>query len=397
MNIEIRPIAEDEFREWSSAEFLGFSGQATDEYVEIARSIAELDRTFGAFDGPDIVGTTTTRTTALTIPGGVSRLGFVDSVAVLPTHRRRGIMTEMLRVQLDQVHERGEPFAALEASESLIYERFGFGIASWMERWKIDRRHTAFKFPPQSGGSLRFIEPEAAHREWPKLHARLVADRVGMVHFNAAYWSASLRGFGESAHRMGECFHVAHVRKNRVSGLVSYRMHDRKVLVIFLLGEDSEVEAELWRYCFGIDLTTEIEGLAQSTDHHLPWRLQDSRRLERRAQDGMWLRLVDVRAALQRRTYDQDGSIVLRILDDFCPWNNGTYRLTSGPNGAECLLTDASPDIELGVAELSAMYLGGNSFSAVARAGRVTEATSGSLRVADRMFRTERPPWFLEL
>ena len=273
MNIEIRTITEEEFGQWSKADGLGFGYHTTDEQVALSRSFTEVDRTFGAFDGSNIVGTTTTRTTAITIPGGSAKLGYVDDVSVIPTHRRRGIMTGMMRSQLDQMRERGEPMAALGASESLIYERFGFGIATWSAGWKIDRRHTSFKVPPQGGGRLDFIDDETARDEWPKLHARVVGDRPGMVHFNAEYWAAALRDFGGLRPGMSEFFHVAYRRGERVSGLVSYRIRDSSVLAVFLLGEDAEAEAELWRYCFGIDLMTDIEGFNRPTDDPLPWRL----------------------------------------------------------------------------------------------------------------------------
>ena len=170
MDIVVRTIAEDEFDAWARAEHLGFNQRASDEYVETARSFAELDRTFAAFDGGDIVGSATTRTSAIATPGGKSKLGYVDDVSVLPTHRRRGIMTRVMRQQLDQMRERGEPLAALSASESLIYERFGYGIATWLHRWKIDRRHTTMKFPPDGGGHPRFVSAETAREEWPRLH-----------------------------------------------------------------------------------------------------------------------------------------------------------------------------------------------------------------------------------
>ena len=397
MDIEIRTITEEEFGQWSKADGLGFGYHTTDEQVALSRSFTEVDRTFAAFDGSNIVGTTTTRTTAITIPGGSAKLGYVDDVSVIPTHRRRGIMTGMMRSQLDQMRERGEPMAALGASESLIYERFGFGIATWSAGWKIDRRHTSFKIPPLSGGSLDFIDDETARDEWPKLHARVVGDRPGMVHFNAEYWAAALRDFGGLRPGTSEFFHVAYRRGERVSGLVSYRIRDSSVLAVFLLGEDSEAEAELWRYCFGIDLMTDIEGFNRPTDDPLPWRLEDPRRLERSTHDQLWLRLIDVGAALESRSYDTHGELTLGVHDSFCEWNTGNYTLEAGPDGAAASRSRSSPDIELTATELAAAYLDGVSFDTLARAGRVRAKSAEILDMADRMFRTPRAPWALEL
>ena len=168
-------------------------------------------------------------------------------------------------------------------------------------------------------------------------------------------------------------------------------------MVIFLLGEDAEVEAELWRYCFGIDLMTEIHGFNQPTDDPLPWRLEDPRRLERTLFDHTWLRLVDARAALQARSYAEPGRLNFRLYDEFCHWNDGAYTLEADPSGADCAPTGANPAIALSASDLAAVYLGGTSFGALARAGRVEELESGALSLADTMFRTERAPWSLEL
>ena len=394
---EIRTIREEELEQWVRAEAVGFGSHATDERVEVSRSLTDVDRTFAAFDGSRIVGTTTTLPFAITIPGGSANLGYVDDVAVIPTHRRRGILTRMMRSQLDQMREHGEPMAALGASESLIYERFGFGIATWSCKWKIDRRHTSLKLPPQGGGRLDFVDYDTAREEWPKLYARLAGDRAGMVQYSVEYWAAALRSSEGLGPGTSKYFHVAYIKEERVSGLVSYRIRDGTVLVIFLLGEDSEVEAELWRYCFGIDLMTHIEGFNRPTDDPLLWRLEDSRRLERSTHDQLWLRLIDVESALESRSYDAPGKLTLGVHDSFCEWNEGVYVLEAGPEGAVVSRSGSSPDIELTAAELAAAYLGGVSFDTLARAGRVRARSAKSLDLVDRMFRTPRAPWTLEM
>ena len=397
MSIVVRTITNDEFDSWVRRSVLGFTGHASDELLRVARSGAEMDRTFGAFDGDDIVGTTTTRTSAITVPGGSVKMGFVDDVAVLSTHRRQGILTRMMRTQLEQMRERGEPLSALTASESLIYERFGYGIATWYHQWKIDRRHTAMNTHPKGGGRVQFISADAAREEWPRLHANVRKNRVGMVHYDTAYWRSVLWDAEYQRDGATEFFHVAYMRGDRVSGLCTYRRRERAIMVFFLLGEDAEIEAELWQYCFGIDLILEIQAWPRATDDPLVWRLEDPRRLEMILMDHMWLRLVDVREALSERGYADPASLTFRVHDKFCPWNDGTYLLEAGENGAECSRTDSEPQIELGASDLAAAYLGGVSFSTLARAGRVEEHMPGAIARADRMFRTERQPWSLEL
>ena len=397
MDIRIRNIAEDEFQEWSRTEARGFSFHATEDYIRRSRSVAELDRSFGAFEGGQTVGATTTRTSGITIPGGMAGLGYIDDVSVLPTHRRLGILTRMMRAQLDQIHERGEPFAALTASESTIYERFGFGIASWSNEWSIDRHHTAMKSPPNAGGRVSYIDAETARSEWPKLHRRISRTRMGMVRYNSAYWRLALWDSEEQRRGASEFFHVAHVREGQIDGLCSYRIREDEVLVVFLLGVDTEVEAELWRYCFGIDLMTTIKAFVRPVDDPLPWRLVDRRRLRQSSGDHMWLRLIDVKAALEARRYESVGVITLKVSDNFCPWNDGVYTLEAGRDGAVYVSTDGTPDLYLSASDLAAVYLGGTSISTLVRAGRVNTEGKAALDLADRMFRTQRAPWFVEL
>ena len=402
MDITIRTIEEDEFADWRRAGGLGFGFHATEEDVALERPLCEPDRTFAALDGRRIVGTTTTRTSSIVTPGGRAPLGFVDDVAVMPTHRRRGIMTRMMRAQLEQTRERGEPLAALHASESLIYGRFGFGIATCAERWRIPRVHAKMAIEPNAGGGAEFVDEDTARAEWPPFHRRAAAHRAGMVMYGDEYWRFALADVEHQRRGASAFFHVAYKRDGRVAGMASYRIADRDVvLAVFLMGEDAEVEAELWRYCFGIDLKTEIRAFNRPTDDPLAWRLEDPRRLERVVHEHTWLRLVDVPAALAAREYDAEGAITVRVRDRFCEWNDGVYALeTGGENGGANVrrLPDSSAaDVDLGASDLAAAYLGGAAFSTLARAGRAQEGRLGALTAADAMFRTARHPSTLEL
>lgn len=400
-DITIKTISENQFPEWRRAGGLGFGFHATEEDVALERPLCELDRTFAAFDGRRIVGTTTTRTSELVVPGGLAPLGFVDDVSVAPTHRRRGIMTRMMRAQLAQMREFGEPLAALHASESLIYERFGFGIATWAERWRIPRDHAKMNTEPNAGGSLEFVEPDEARAELPPLHRRAAAERPGMVMYDDEYWRFALADVEHQRRGASAFFHVACKRDGRVAGMVSYRVRQYGgiVLAIFLIGEDAEVEAELWRYCFGIDLKTEIQAFNRPTDDPLVWRLEDPRRLERAVHDHTWLRIVDVAAALGERRYGAEGALTIRISDSFCAWNNGVYALETGADGAAVRRLPQSSDAEiaLSASDLSAAYLGGATISTLARAGRVEPASPAALAKADAMFAADRAPNTLEL
>ena len=398
MSISIRTITPEQLPEWVSAMSRASGHYETEESIELNRSYTELDRTFAAFDSDQIVGTTTTRTAGMTIPRGVSSLGYVDEVGVLPTHRRQGILTRMMHAQLEQMRERGEPLAALSASESLIYERFGFGIATWGEWWKIERHHTALKTRPDPSGRCRFVDDETALELWVDLHRRVAETRVGMVRYDTSYWRVALWDAEFQRRGASRNFHVAYLRGDDVAGMVCYRIRNDVVLVMSLLSLDDEAELELWRYCFGIDLMTHTEAFAQPLDSALPWALVDPRRLERSVRDHVWLRLVDVEAALRSRSYSRPGRLSIGVRDSTCAWNQGVYVLeANAEGGSDCVRTNKPADIEMTAADLASVYLGGISFATLSRAGRIEARDPKSIGLADDMFRTERAPWSLEM
>jgi predicted acetyltransferase len=296
--------------------------------------------------------------------------------------------------QLRDIHERGEPLAALTASESVIYGRFGYGISVVHERWNIDRPYTAYAAQHEPSGRLDLVGPEEMRAVFPEVYRRATALRPGAIDRSAESWDwividhPPFRG-GESAY-----FHVAfHGDGGNIDGYARYRLKDGAVMVEELVSVTDEAHVALWRLCFDVDLASSTEAGQRPVDDPLPWMLADPRRLKRTTYDGLWVRLVDVPAALASRTYHSEGQLVLEVRDTFCPWNDGRYVLEGGPHGAECRPTDAEPDLALSVADLAAAYLGAVSFTTLSHAGRVEQLSDGALLKADSMFATDLQPW----
>jgi predicted acetyltransferase len=160
-----------------------------------------------------------------------------------------------------------------------------------------------------------------------------------------------------------------------------------------LIASTPEAYAALWRYLLDVDLVASISASMRRVDEPLRFLLADSRQPKTSIEDGIWLRLVDVARALAGRRYATEGRLVLRVRDAFCPWNDGHFELIGGPSNAECTPCAGNPDLELTVADLAAVYLGGNRFRALGEAGRIQEINRGALALADAMFATDRAPW----
>ena len=393
MQIEVRPIAGGEYEQWALSIGRGFGDVPDRATLDAQRRALEPGRAVGAFDSGHIVGGANAYSLEMVVPGGWLPTAGVDNVSVLPTHRRKGNLTRMMGHQLADCRKRGEVLAALGASESIIYGRFGYGLAAHREHWTIDRPYTAFAVSQGSRGRCRLIDPEEAGTVYPRLSHDAHADRPGYLAFSGPLWDFFLADLEHHRHGGGPMLHVVYESDRGAEGFAAYRINDRTLHVLMLTALTDDAHSALWRYCFGVDLTVRTVGWKRPVDDPLPWMLADPRRLKRIVGDDLWLRLVDVRRALEGRRYAQEGRLTLAVRDSFCPWNQGTFDLVGGPGGAECAPSTAAPDITLSAADLAAAYLGGVAFSTLRRAGRVDGSSAGIQR-ADEMFATELQPWW---
>jgi predicted acetyltransferase len=407
MDLELRPITEDERAHFNRAVATAFGNIASDaELGEWGDELA-VDRTIAGFDGDEIVSTAGAYSFELTVPGGarVPTAG-VTVVGVRPTHRRRGLLTRMMDDQLDDVANRGEPLAALTASESSIYGRFGYGQATSNTWWQIATEGTVLASSARAEGTVRMVDRDAALAVVPPLFGAAAAARVGEVTRSAAYWQRIYRERRQPASPDGDgkpFFTVVHedasgtpdaFARYRVKGDWPHGQPGNVLTVMELHATSDDAEAALWEYLLSVDLVATVRADDRPVDDPLRWRLHEPRRLVvTQLTDHLWVRVLDVAAAMSARTYGTDDGIVLGLVDGFRPINDGTWLVEGASDGATCARTDRDPDLLLSARDLGALYLGGVAASTLARAGRVEACTAGALDRADRFFATHPAPW----
>ena len=393
MQWNIRPIEETELETWYTV-VTGAEGRdlIADE-LKYGGLGVHLDRTLAAFDGGELVGSAHNEVLDMTVPGATLKSALVAYVGTMPTHRRRGILTALMRRQFEDIHEDGVPLAHLQASESVIYGRFGYGIGAYCEDWSIERHHTAFARDFTGVGSLSFVSPEEMRDVFPEVYGRANAGRPGMVPLSEHRWDARMWDLEFTRGGSSRYFHVIYEDGGSVDGYVTYRIRRNTLIVRELMAATNSAYAALWRYCFDVDLRTETVARDRPVDDPLPWMLADPRRLRRSLRDGVWLRLVDVEAALGAKSYTNAGTLVIDVEDSTCPWNQGRYSLDVGPDGARIRRTTAEPDIIMPASCLATCYLGAASVSSLARAGRVEARSERALAMADLIFATSKQPW----
>jgi predicted acetyltransferase len=394
--MELRPATAEEFEAFSTAVLTAFHEELTDDERRRYMKIDEPQRSLAWFDGDAIVGTSGLFTRTMAVPGATVGCAAVTAVTVLPTHRRRGLLTAMMRRQLENIRDAGEPIAALWASEGTIYERFGFGVAAQVAELAARRPAARLRTPPGSAARLR-SGPAAEHIEAMRaIHERVVPTRPGMLTRPGPWWEDRL--YDPESDREGATALRAVVAEDGYALYAVRRKWDDdgpagQVVVREALATTPAGHAAVWAYLLDLDLTRTITWDLAPSDEPLWLALADPRAVRRTLWDALWVRLVDVPAALAARTYATDPDVVLEVRDAFCPWNDGRHRLSA----TGCARTTDEPDLVIDAATLGAAYLGGTTLAELATVGRVRERTPGSLARASAAFRGDIAPWCPEI
>jgi predicted acetyltransferase len=394
---ELRPVTEAEAPAYVAQLARIFNGRtAPPEQLEQRRSVLDLERALGVFEDGQLVATAGGVGFELTVPGRATvPAAGITHITVLATHRRQGLLTRMMRRQLDDARQRGEQVAILYPTEGAIYGRFGFGVATYEARLAVERADSAFHGGADVSG-LRYAEPLSVAELLPRIEARALAGQPGAVLRSAARWRLRLSDPDWMRRTPGDLQVVVRAEHDgfaayRVDVALSGRGRPASVLYVAeLAAATPEAYAALWRHCLDVDLVTTVEAPSRSPDEPLRHLLRSPRALAGAVSDSLWLRLVDVEAALNAREYGAGGGrVVLEVEDAFCPWNDGRYAVTADG----CRRGGGEPDLVLPADALGACYLGGNRFATLVAAGRVTERTPGAAAAADVLFASPVTPW----
>lgn len=362
-------------------------------------SALEMDRGLFAVtaDGRP-VGTAAAYSFELTLPGQVVvPAAGVTAVGVLSTHRRRGVLTAMMRHQLAEFRERGEILSVLLASEALIYRRFGYGPATYTHRLTVPRRKAAFAADGTAPGSIELLRRADCGEILEEVYDRYRRTRPGALSRPRRWWAS---GAGQPPISTAPRYVAVHRDADGVpDGYASYSRTEPGTLTVDeTIAADDAVSTALARFVLEHDLVTQAVFKQCPPDHPLRWQLEDFRAGEvTEDTDWLWVRLLDIPRALTARGWFAEGELVLDV-DDPALGERGRYLLTVREGEAECVPTDREPDLSLDVSDLGSIYLGGTAPSLLVRAGRVRAHRPDAPALADALFRAERSPhclhWF---
>lgn len=305
----------------------------------------------------------------------------------------------MMRRLLDQARERGEPLAALFASEGGIYGRYGFGLATLQCSMDLETFASGFVPAYRPTGRVRMRTFEEAIPVLVAIYARARGDRAGAIELDERRMRYAFHGHGEEARL--PFFVAVHETDGEPDAYAVYKIkHDwpkgipgNELALYDLQAATPQAYADMWRFVLDVDLVRRVTTWDRPVDDPILHLLLEPRRLRATLRDGLWVRLVDVPAALAARRYRAAGRLVLEVRDAFCPWNEGRFVLEADGDAARSARTDASPDLVCDADALGAAYLGGTRFHDLRWAGRITAVSPGAIELADRMFATTPAPW----
>jgi predicted acetyltransferase len=406
MPFEIKIVDDAGYDAFSDAVDVGFlkpreRGHGAFRRTMVGGEIA-AGRVIGAYDGDRVVGTFANHRDTVTVPGGAAvPVSAVTSVTVAQTHRRRGILSSMTAKGLRQSADAGEPLSILIPAEWPIYGRFGYGHATDEARYTFDTKRCALARPLP--GTVDFASAPEFVEAGKAVYERVRAATPGAITRSDPWWQREaglLTRDGKPTDN--ECLFVVYRDEAGVARGVAYYEPQEgswegfvpdNSAEAYLTAEDHVARVRLLQFLWEQDWFASFSVEKFTVDDS--WRhLMADPRVARQKQryDVMWARVLDVVAALEARTYEGEGRLVLAVTDP-AGYAEGVYVLEGGPSGATVKRTTEAPDLTLPVQTLGALYFGHHAATALARVGEVTEEKPGALAVADRMFRTAIPPY----
>jgi predicted acetyltransferase len=404
--IDIRGVGDDDLVEYLETGATGFLERVdTHALADEVRPLWDLSRHLAAFDGSTMCGTFRSWASELTVPGGAQvAASCIAGVAVLPTHRRRGILRRFIAAEHSAARERGEALTLLYASEYPIYGRMGYGVGTRQATFTLDTRGTSFHPHPTSVGTVEMGVPTHLERDAARdVYDRCRRQRTGELRrrpwswdfdfgLRPTTWGNDWRGF-VALHRDQDGQPDGYARFS-----VDGRWQDRQpknVLKVDELHAFSEaVSADLWRFLAGLDWVTSIVAERRIPADPLPWLLTNSRAaVLGDVSDALWVHLVDVPRALEARTFAGEGSLVLDVVDGD---ERTRVALEVDPDGSRCRPTTRSPDVTVQAAVLGAAYLGGTRLRDAALGlgpAAAEEHRAGALAMLHGWLQTVDDPW----
>ena len=402
MGFEFKPLEEEDWSGLVQVLKSSFGWAKPDSAFDNIRPVYEFDRSLAAYEGASLAANIGVWSLdKLSIPGGMLPASGLSLCAVSPCYQGGGLFRQMMSRQLQDMRDRGEALTILFAEEGGIYDRYGYGPATYGAVLKLQRHHAEFRAsPPADSGRLRLVSREQAIAAWGRVDDCVMKHRPGVNNKRSVQWAMEPLIFGQGGDDLSERFYLQFEGDDGIQGYVFYQIGysrafgvtSSKLYIDGLMATTPMAYTALWRYFFELSLIDEIQAARRPVEEPVLWMLADPQRINRQVYNMMWVRLLDVVKALEARSYLCESRIIIELTGEEKKGDRRVYELDASPDGARCAVSNKTPDVHMSIAELSALYMGGVSAGMLHEAGRLDGNREAVMRL-DHIFRSEVAPW----
>ena len=401
-NLKRKKINSENISDFAKAEAIAYTALASEYYINRLKKLATPDRAIALFDENKIIGTANSFGESISLPSNKkAKVAAVSYVSVMPTHRRQGILSEMMKIQLNEIHSiHKEPLAVLWPSESAIYGRFGYA-PTHEKHYSISKNNAKF-LPQISSNNLKinFLNKKEAIECYVQVNNKLMESRPGVMELTNDWAERRIEDLISNHLSNGPSYFIGIFDNKTPVGLVTYSIENNNdygnmpaslhIWDILYLNIESAIK--LWNFCLNIDLVEEIHAKGVPEDDVLEALLISPGDLNARLTTGLWIRIVDVINSLEARTYEHNGEIILKVDDSIIKDNNNTYLLnTNDKSTPKCEITSKNPDVEITIQGLSEIYLGTFDLNNLIASGNIKNKKV--IKTIKEIFKSESKPF----
>ena len=403
-NLKRKKINSENISDFAKAEAIAYTALASEYYINRLKKLATPDRAIALFDENKIIGTANSFGESISLPSNKkAKVAAVSYVSVMPTHRRQGILSEMMKIQLNEIHSvHKEPLAVLWPSESAIYGRFGYA-PTHEKHYSISKNNAKF-LPQISSNNLKinFLNKKEAIECYVQVNNKLMESRPGVMELTNDWAERRIEDLISNHLSNGPSYFIGIFDNKTPVGLVTYSIENNNdygnmpaslhIWDILYLNIESAIK--LWNFCLNIDLVEEIHAKGVPEDDVLEALLISPGDLNARLTTGLWIRIVDVINSLEARTYEHNGEIILKVEDSIIKDNNNTYLLnTNDKSTPKCEITSKNPDVEITIQGLSEIYLGTFDLNNLIASGNINIKNKKVIKTIKEIFKSEPKPF----
>jgi len=400
--LPVRPLSADDLDDILDLDAAAFGADPPRDFVdEVFVPILELDRIVGARDPAaenELVAAACIFSKRMTFPGGAAHpVAAVSWVGVRPGWRRRGLLRALMTNQLHGLHDAGaEPVAILTASEAALYGRFGYGQA--IDRAPLTLLHGAMLRPGVPTETVIEARAERARPLARRIYERVAPTMPGHLSRSDAVWTVRTSDHAfmrEDASLRRWALHPDGYASYRIKEDWTAHGPDHRLLLDEICAATPVARASLWQFLMSMDLVRTVQYERTWVDDPLRNLLMDSRKMQLRLADHVWLRIVDLDRAVTLRSYSAPVRVVAAVTDAFCPWNSGTWVLDLGASGGSATRSSEPAQLQLDIGDLGAAFLGGTPVGRLVEA-RSIQGDESAVRALGAALTTPVAPWCLE-